>query len=574
MFGFFPDDVQVVLRKTNADIERYPNVTELNIMLKCATPEQLASYNDVTYVHVYDSSRELPSAWPARMQILDVRFSKCRKEDVPPFPATLRTANFIKCPMLFEFDVHAVCAACPDLEEIVLYGSGVRSLHGNDENTGNRPRPLSRTESQLRVVDVSYTPVHSVRVDELPLNLTLLYISGNYRSEGRGVVMSYNTSARLGLEIVGDNVQPIIPGRREELLPDQGRTAGGTSGNNPFRQLWKQEHNVHARSVQECTNSSMSSLWQEYQKARAQIDAYTSTWDRDWLESCRKSLVAHKTRGDPPFASLPDSSSSTPHSPSPPSSCASVITSVFGTMISTTHSASRLTYDPLDNYLDDSTAHSVHALTLQELLKRVWTVICVHPSRRDLLAVLYDELGAGRLWCFTGRFTRLMNVLCGFVGGIDIGISLDEQMQNRLSVLWKEAQALQQERDAFSEKRRIERIENRKRTLGEDYDSCAKGKEREEGKGAEIAAAIAAIEEAERLEDDATRRERTACADRFFEKLCGVVIFAEKEQWEQADTWLNPFIDVIYPDPPPSEDELCLKFVNVLEKHKNKKVAA
>ena len=50
-----------------------------------------------------------------------------------------------------------------------------------------------------------------------------------------------------------------------------------------------------------------------------------------------------------------------------------------------------------------------------------------------------DELNASWGVWFTGRFSRIVNVLNGFIDGVEIGISKPEQMQNQIAQVVKKS---------------------------------------------------------------------------------------------------------------------------------------
>ena len=52
-----------------------------------------------------------------------------------------------------------------------------------------------------------------------------------------------------------------------------------------------------------------------------------------------------------------------------------------------------------------------------------------------LLQLIDDVLAESEGLCFTGRLTRLVNVLSGFYPDIEITIGINEQISNRLTVV-------------------------------------------------------------------------------------------------------------------------------------------
>ena len=86
----------------------------------------------------------------------------------------------------------------------------------------------------------------------------------------------------------------------------------------------------------------------------------------------------------------------------------------------------------LDRFLTDSTIHSAHGLTYGELVALIWSAIQTHEHSYAILMVLQQEVIDSTNVCFTGRFTRALNALSGFVKEVSIEISDREQMGNRI----------------------------------------------------------------------------------------------------------------------------------------------
>jgi hypothetical protein len=85
--------------------------------------------------------------------------------------------------------------------------------------------------------------------------------------------------------------------------------------------------------------------------------------------------------------------------------------------------------------------HSSFGITYKSLLKQVWAIIQDQEHKEELIDVLCQELDASEGVCFTGRFTRTLNALSGFIDEVQIGISPGEQMQNQITMAikrWKD----------------------------------------------------------------------------------------------------------------------------------------
>ena len=80
------------------------------------------------------------------------------------------------------------------------------------------------------------------------------------------------------------------------------------------------------------------------------------------------------------------------------------------------------------------TVNSYTKLNLQQTFELIWTVV-LHQSNNGLLDIndiinrLVEELSEGANMCFTGKYNRLVNSLCGLVDGIKVGISESEELQ-------------------------------------------------------------------------------------------------------------------------------------------------
>ncbi len=79
------------------------------------------------------------------------------------------------------------------------------------------------------------------------------------------------------------------------------------------------------------------------------------------------------------------------------------------------------------NYCDDPSEHSTYLITYSDLLIYVWSRI---RNKNEILKVLNQEISDGLCMCFTGRMTRLLNVLVGFYDDIELQISDSEQITN------------------------------------------------------------------------------------------------------------------------------------------------
>jgi len=103
------------------------------------------------------------------------------------------------------------------------------------------------------------------------------------------------------------------------------------------------------------------------------------------------------------------------------------------------------------NYCDDDTEHSVYLVKFDEVFRYVISRIVKHPESTEMFKILNEEIKDTICKCFTGRMTRLVNVLNGFYGDITIQIGSNEQISN-IIIMLKE----KYEGDELVEKVRLE----------------------------------------------------------------------------------------------------------------------
>jgi predicted house-cleaning noncanonical NTP pyrophosphatase (MazG superfamily) len=84
------------------------------------------------------------------------------------------------------------------------------------------------------------------------------------------------------------------------------------------------------------------------------------------------------------------------------------------------------------NYCEDKTTHSVYLISFSELLNYVMNRIMLNDdeTKDELMKILNEEMKETICKCFTGRMTRLLNVLNGYYDDINITISSNEQISN------------------------------------------------------------------------------------------------------------------------------------------------
>ncbi len=76
-------------------------------------------------------------------------------------------------------------------------------------------------------------------------------------------------------------------------------------------------------------------------------------------------------------------------------------------------------------------------MTYGELLEKIWFLIEKHPERKYIYKRLKTEIRESIGYCFTGRINRLVNVMSGYLDGINVGLSEEEEMQMLIQSLIK-----------------------------------------------------------------------------------------------------------------------------------------
>jgi Leucine-rich repeat (LRR) protein len=88
----------------------------------------------------------------------------------------------------------------------------------------------------------------------------------------------------------------------------------------------------------------------------------------------------------------------------------------------------------LTEYCNDETVHSLN-ITFSELLKHVWNRIIKHEHKEEIIKILDEEMENAECKCFTGRISRLVNVLNGYYDDVNIKISDNSQIGTIISII-------------------------------------------------------------------------------------------------------------------------------------------
>ena len=91
----------------------------------------------------------------------------------------------------------------------------------------------------------------------------------------------------------------------------------------------------------------------------------------------------------------------------------------------------------LTNLCHISTKHSEIGQTFGGIFVLIWNRIRESPNRKEMVNILAGELSEMQTVCYTGRISRLVNVLSGFYDNINVGISETAQIQGKYDIIAK-----------------------------------------------------------------------------------------------------------------------------------------
>jgi len=89
----------------------------------------------------------------------------------------------------------------------------------------------------------------------------------------------------------------------------------------------------------------------------------------------------------------------------------------------------------LFEYMDNKEVHTILNITFEELLLSVYDFIEKNENKEELYRIMNVEISEANCKCFSGRISRLINVLNGFDEHIEIHIADNEQIGNVISVI-------------------------------------------------------------------------------------------------------------------------------------------
>lgn len=403
------------------------------------------------------SPAALPSRWPAALQMLELDWclDLTDRQQLPPFPPGLRSLAVRHCKLSSVPDVRA----CAELEELDLQDNHIGpelddvALPPNLRRLNvsyNKVRivPWSRLPPALVVLDASFNFLRAPPPPPSARNATLAHVNcdnNDFPTPPRRVKFEDEVSGRdvpiptFESPPFRTAVPPIQAFQRPTRRPPV--QVPGTNISIHFDEMtvYENRENVHASSVSAATEASLKALNEAFARLRSPPSPGPAV-RAAWLDELCEALDAvdadargraDTTTGDGLLSRLLRLMRWTAWT--------------AWTACTASHATSERTKASImvREWSCDRCVHSRYAMTLGELLRKVWGVAREHASRDDIVRVLHADILDGNGKCFTGRFVRVLNVLSCFVDGMAIGISPMEQLQARLGAIWKaDVQAL------------------------------------------------------------------------------------------------------------------------------------
>lgn len=102
------------------------------------------------------------------------------------------------------------------------------------------------------------------------------------------------------------------------------------------------------------------------------------------------------------------------------------------------------------NACKSNVIHSTYHISYRALFCLVLSAAHGHEFRDAIFGVLKDEIIDGESMCFTGRMSRLVNAMGGFIDGVGVHLSTNEELANAIAqIRLKNSSALGEDTDPY-----------------------------------------------------------------------------------------------------------------------------
>ena len=345
-----------------------------------------SDYQDFVFLDIKKYTGTQVPPLPPRLQIL-----QCMAFTVmtfPDLPESITNVTLDGCSIETIPDL----SACVNLEMLQMVGNCLQNI--------KNPLPPN-----LRVLNVSYNQMYRLETRILPISLAELDVSYNFLKAKPDVHEDCHLEHR-GNEYLWKPPVVFVPRQDTVETPKQ-------------KVVYENKQNVHASSVQNGINASVQAILE-------------ATLSGRWLMFVMPEDVWEDT-----CAFL---------EPQQPQQHTKKKWWHFRKNVPLPETLSHALRKDLKRWCNDTLIHSNFGLTFSEILARVVFVARCHPDADTLRDILRDELEQSLGQCFTGRFSRVVNVLVGFVEGVHVGIDPREQLQARMAALSKCTQQKKQQK--------------------------------------------------------------------------------------------------------------------------------
>lgn len=79
-------------------------------------------------------------------------------------------------------------------------------------------------------------------------------------------------------------------------------------------------------------------------------------------------------------------------------------------------------------------------VTYFEIFKKIWEITETHEHKEEMRKILRDDIFEARGVCFTGKVTKMVNSMSGFIPEINVGYSENEQINNMVIIIMRRAE--------------------------------------------------------------------------------------------------------------------------------------
>ena len=338
-------------------------------------------YDDFTFIGMaHTNSTYMPLILPRNLQIL--RFDDNKIFDLPPLPATLHSI-FGKNNRLSKFPE---VSHCLELEDIDFNGNDIEELD-------------CYIPQSVKTIDVSFSRLKSINYEKIPTHVKIsasyCYLTQIPPASHRYITHDHNDISNMSTvrHVFQYNVEGEYRVRPRPTAPLINDVIAGTDN-----------QSVHNTSIQASANKSL-----DYVLKYIPVNPITDDLITEVIREYKNNVIKHSS-----FRK-------------------------FLRGISRKWAESGINVPPIREWCLKNDIHSQFGVTYKTLLKQVWAIIQDHKHKEAMKEVLFQELDDSRHVCFTGRFTRTLNALTGFIDEVKIGINSKEQMGNQITMAIKKA---------------------------------------------------------------------------------------------------------------------------------------